>query len=166
MTAHYHCLTGGLELPIVKRFSSHVKSNRVHFLKVTDRESASTHLLFSSSVCGVLSIQTGLFSSVIQKAQITDTDAVSSFKYEATFLYVLSVESCFHSSCLVEETRTVKVSVHFLDKLNKDRTVNAHNSPRPVRVGVDGSISGAAPNVTVFAGVRASSLAMNERQNK
>lgn len=43
---------------------------------------------------------------------------------------------------------------------------NAPNSLRPVRVGVDGSISGVALKVTVFAGVRANSLAMNKRQEK
>lgn len=69
--------------------------------------------------------------------------------------------SCFHSSGLVKEMHSESLST-ILCKPNKIIVVNVPNLLRPDLVGVDGSTSGVVLNVTVFAGVRASSFAMNE----
>lgn len=45
---------------------------------------------------------------------------------------------------------------------NTTLILNVPNSLRPDLVGVDGSASGVVLKVTVFAGVRANSLAVNE----
>lgn len=70
--------------------------------------------------------------------------------------------SCFHSSGLVKEMHSESLST-ILYKPNKIIVINVPNVLRPDLVGVDGSMSGVVLNVTVFAGVRASSFAMNER---
>lgn len=69
--------------------------------------------------------------------------------------------SCFHSSGLVKEMSSGSL-ITFLRKSNKIIIINVPNSLRPDLVGVDGSMSGVGLKVTVFAGVRANSLAMNE----
>lgn len=68
--------------------------------------------------------------------------------------------SCFHSSGLVKEMHSESLST-ILYKPNKIIVINVPNVLRPDLV--DGSMSGVVLNVTVFAGVRASSFAMNER---
>lgn len=69
--------------------------------------------------------------------------------------------SCFHFSGLVKEMHSESLST-ILCKPNKIIIINAPNSLRPDLVGVDGSMSGVVLKVTVFAGVRANSFAMNE----
>lgn len=173
-TAHYRCLTGGSELPQSNTFRSHLKSNFIYIYCCNNKRlyfhcnMLNSLVILFLSLWGVVETNWTFFLCQTKSRAYTEkttplTLQQSHFTIENWQTKSLETHPlrCPAFTSLVWSKRDrVKGWTQLGVKRHQKNKANVLNSLRPARVGVEGSVSGVVLKVTVFAEVRANSLAM------